>query len=83
MFESLKEYCDDAGNKDKLNLLVTAFADALMSLHHHIVIRPVIPTTVAEFPFTLGKEKKETPGRPCFDIPAGRLEKLRGLGFAD
>lgn len=27
-------------------------------------------------------QKKESPGRPCFEIPAEMLEELRGLGFS-
>ena len=82
LMTSLREDCDEVGDKEKLDSLATAFADVLKLLRHHIAIRSVSPTTVAENSFSLGKEKKETPGRPCFDIPAEMLEELRGLGFS-
>ena len=55
---------------------------ALSSLNHHIAIKPVTPETVAENCFASGKEEKETPGRPRFDIPVDMLEELRELGFS-
>ena len=53
----------------------------LSSLNHHIAIEPVTPETVAENCFASGKEEKETPGKPRFDIPIDMLEELRKLGF--
>ena len=53
-----------------LDSLAAAFADVLSSLNHHIAVKPVTPETVAENRFAVGKEEKETLGRPRFDIPA-------------
>ena len=54
----------------------------LSSLNHHIAIRSVTPETVAENCFASGKEEKETPGRPRFDILGEMLEELRELRFS-
>ena len=64
--------CYDIGTseKEELDSLAAAFADVLSSLIHHFTIKPLTPTTVAENCFAPGKEEKETPGRPRFDIPA-------------
>ena len=76
--------CYDIGTseKEELDSLAAAFADVLSSLIHHLTIKPLTPTTVAENCFAPGKEEKETPGRPRFDIPAEMLEELRELGFS-
>ena len=62
--------------------LAAAFADVFSSLNHHIAIKSVTPETADENCFAPGKEEKETPGRPRFDIPAEMLEELRELGFS-
>lgn len=49
----------ETGDKDTLEALVTAFADVLTLLRHHIVISPVTPTTVAERSITVAKVKKK------------------------
>ena len=67
---------------ESLDSLATAFADVLTSLRHYIAMMPVTPTTVAENFVPSPRAKKESPGRPCFDIPAEMLEELRGLGFS-
>ena len=76
--------CYDIGTneKEELDSLAAAFADVLSSLNHHVAIKPLTPATVAENCFAPGKEGKETPGRPRFDIPAEMLEELRELGFS-
>jgi len=83
MLRSIRD-CRDIGtsDKEKLDSLAAAFADVLSSLNHHIAIKPVTPGTVAENCFAPGKEEKETPGRPRFDVPAELLEELRELGFS-
>ena len=65
-----------------MDSLAEVFAHLLSSLNHHIAIKPVTPETVAENCFASGKEEKETPGRPRFNIPAEMLEELRELGFS-
>ena len=83
MLRSIRD-CRDIGTSDKeeLDSLAAAFADVLSSLNHHIAIKPVTPETLAENCFVPGKQVKETPGRPRFDIPAEMLEELRELGFS-
>ena len=83
MLRSIRD-CRDIGTRDKegLDSLAAAFEDVLSSLNHHITIKPVTPGTVAENCFAPGKEEKETPGRPRFDVPAEMLEELRELGFS-
>ncbi|XP_068723738.1 uncharacterized protein [Montipora capricornis] len=83
MLRSIRD-CRDIGTSDKeeLDSLAEAFAHLLSSLNHHIAIKPVTPETVAENCFAPGKEEKETPGRPRFNIPAEMLEELRELGFS-
>ena len=71
-----------ASDKEELDSLAAAFADVLSSLNHHIAIKSVTPETADENCFAPGKEEKETPGRPRFDIPAEMLEELRELGFS-
>ena len=76
--------CRDIGtsDKDELDSLAEAFAHLLSSLNHHIAIKPVTPETVADNCFASGKEEKETPGRPRFNIPTEMLEELRELEFS-
>ena len=83
MFRSIRD-CRDIGTSDKeeLDSLAEAFAHLLSSLNHHIAIKLVTPETVAKNFFASGKEEKETPGRPRFNIPAEMLEELHELGFS-
>ena len=83
MLRSIRD-CRDigTGDKEELDSLAQAFAHVLSSLNHHIAIKPVTPGTVAENCFASGKEEKQNPGRPCFDIPAEMLEELRELRFS-
>ena len=76
--------CYDIGTneKEELDSLAATFTDVLSSLNLHVAIKPPTPATVAGNCFAPGKEGKETPGRPCFDIPAEMLEELRELGFS-
>ena len=71
LIRSLKDW-DDILNRDKesLDSLATAFADVLTSLRHYIAMMPVTPTTVDENFVPSPRTKKESPGRPCFEIPA-------------
>ena len=71
-----------ASDKEELDSFAAAFADVLSSLNRHIAIKSVTPETADENCFASGKEEKETPGRPRFDIPAEILEELRELGFS-
>ena len=83
MLRSIRD-CRGIGisDKEELDSLAAAFADVLSSLNHHIAIKSVTPETADENCFAPGKEEKETPGRPRFDIPAEMLEELRELGFS-
>ncbi|PFX14677.1 hypothetical protein AWC38_SpisGene21148 [Stylophora pistillata] len=71
-----------ASDKEELDSLAAAFTDVLSSLSYHIAIKSVTPATGDETCFAPGKEEKETPGRPRFDIPAEMLEELRELRFS-
>ena len=73
MLRSIRD-CRDIGASDKEEL------DSLAEAFAHF--KPVTPETVAENCFATGKEEKETPGRPHFNIPAEMLEELRELGFS-
>ena len=83
MLRSIRD-CRGIGvsDKEELDSLAAAFADVLSSLNHHIAIKSVTLETTDENCFAPGKEEKETPGRPRFDIPAEMLEELRELGFS-
>ena len=83
MLRSIRDHRDiGTSDKEELDSLAEAFAHLLSSLNHHIAIKLVTPETVAENFFASGKEEKETPGRPRFNIPAEMLEELHELGFS-
>lgn len=74
--------CVETSDKAALDLVADAFSKVLSLLRHYMATRGISPTVVAENGTTLRKTKRETPGRPHFEIPAEMLEELRALGFS-
>lgn len=83
LIKSLKDWDNiETRDKERLDSLVTAFADVLTSLRHYIAMMPVTPVAVAETFVPLPHAQNESPGRPCFDISSEMLEEFWGLEFS-